>query len=151
MLAEGRYADALVELRQALRQWQEVRAPYLVARTRELAAGAYAGLEDNDSAATELSMAHDEYEALGASDDARRSRSSQADSAFPGGLTQRETEVLSCVAGGQSNREVAATLFISEKTVARHLSNIFTKLGVNSRTEAAAFAFDHGVVAHRRA
>jgi DNA-binding NarL/FixJ family response regulator len=66
---------------------------------------------------------------------------------LPAGLTAREAEVLALVAKGSSNRDIASTLVISQKTVARHLSNIFGKLGVGSRTEAAAFAFTHGLVA----
>ena len=65
---------------------------------------------------------------------------------IPAGLTDREVEVLRLVARGSSNPEIAATLVLSEKTVARHLSNIFTKLDVGSRTAAAAFAFENGLV-----
>ncbi len=61
----------------------------------------------------------------------------------PGGLTEREVEVLALVAIGRSNRDVAEELSISQKTVARHLSNIFGKLRVSTRTEAAAYAFQH--------
>jgi DNA-binding NarL/FixJ family response regulator len=64
----------------------------------------------------------------------------------PGGLTPREVEVLGQVARGLSNREVADVLVLSEKTVARHLANVFTKLGVSSRTAAAAFAHEQGLV-----
>ena len=53
--------------------------------------------------------------------------------------------MLRLVASGRSNSLIAAELVLSEKTVARHLSNIFTKLGVSSRTAAAAYAFDHGL------
>ena len=62
-----------------------------------------------------------------------------------GGLTTREVQVLALVAAGKSNRAIATELFLSEKTVERHLSNIFTKLGVGSRTAAAAYAFEHGI------
>jgi len=64
----------------------------------------------------------------------------------PGGLTAREAEVLRLVASGRSNASIAADLVLSEKTVARHLSNIFTKLDVGSRTAAAAFAFENRLV-----
>lgn len=69
-----------------------------------------------------------------------------APGSLPSGLTAREAEVLRLVASGRSNAQIAAELVLSEKTVARHLSNIFTKLDVSSRTAAAAFAFEHGVV-----
>jgi DNA-binding NarL/FixJ family response regulator len=59
------------------------------------------------------------------------------------GLTAREVEVLRLVAAGKSNREIATELVISEHTVARHVQNIFAKLGVSSRTAASAFAFEH--------
>ena len=62
---------------------------------------------------------------------------------LPGGLTAREAEVLRLVASGQTNAQIAADLVLSERTVARHLSNIFTKLDVGSRTAAAAYAFEH--------
>lgn len=62
------------------------------------------------------------------------------------GLTGRELEVLRHVAGGKSNREIAEALFISEHTVARHVQNIFAKLGVSSRSAATAFAFSHQLV-----
>ena len=62
------------------------------------------------------------------------------------GLTAREVQVLGLVARGKSNKEIAAELIISDRTVARHLSNIFTKLGVSTRTAASAFAFEHGFV-----
>jgi DNA-binding NarL/FixJ family response regulator len=66
--------------------------------------------------------------------------------AFPAGLTRREVEVLRHLAAGHSNKQIAAALVISDKTVQRHLSNIFTKLGLSSRTAAAAYAFEHGLV-----
>ena len=65
--------------------------------------------------------------------------------ALPGGLTSRQAQVLRLVAAGNSNREIAAELVISEHTVARHLQNIFAKLDVSSRSGATAFAFEHGL------
>jgi DNA-binding NarL/FixJ family response regulator len=62
------------------------------------------------------------------------------------GLSARERQVLSLIAAGKTNREIAAELGISEHTVARHVSNIFTKIGVSTRTAASAFAFEHGLV-----
>ena len=64
----------------------------------------------------------------------------------PGGLSRRESEVLTLVAAGKTNRAIATELFITEKTVARHVSNTFTKLGLSSRSEATAYAFKHGLV-----
>jgi DNA-binding NarL/FixJ family response regulator len=66
-----------------------------------------------------------------------------------GGRCKREHEVLAQVATGKTNRAVAETLVISEKTVARHVSNIFTKLGLSSRAAATAYAYEHGLVPHR--
>ena len=63
-----------------------------------------------------------------------------------GGLTEREGQVLALIATGTTNRAIAAELVISEKTVARHVSNIFTKLGVSSRAGATAYAYEHGLV-----
>ncbi len=62
-----------------------------------------------------------------------------------GGLSARECEVLALVAAGRSNREIAEHLVISEKTVASHISHILTKLGLASRTAAAAYAYEHGL------
>ena len=59
------------------------------------------------------------------------------------GLTGREIEVLRLVATGAKNRIIAGRLSISEKTVARHLSNIFTKLDLPSRAAATAYAYKH--------
>ena len=67
--------------------------------------------------------------------------------ALPGGLTEREADVLRLVATGLTNRDIAAKLFLSDKTVARHLANIYAKLDLSSRTAAAAYAFQHGLVA----
>ena len=64
----------------------------------------------------------------------------------PGGLSPREFEVLGLIADGHTNREIATTLIVSEHTVARHVQNIFTKLDVSSRTAAAAFAHQHGLL-----
>ena len=66
--------------------------------------------------------------------------------ARPGGLTPREVEVLQLVAAGRTNRSIAGALAVSEHTVARHLNNIFAKLGVSSRAAATAYAFTHELV-----
>jgi two-component system, NarL family, response regulator LiaR len=65
---------------------------------------------------------------------------------LPGGLTQREAEILVLVAKGLDNREIAQRLFISLRTVQNHLNNIYAKLNVRGRTEAALFALQHGMV-----
>jgi DNA-binding NarL/FixJ family response regulator len=63
-----------------------------------------------------------------------------------GPLTGREVEILRLVASGATNRAIAGKLRISEKTVARHLSNIFTKLDLPSRAAATAYAYQHKLV-----
>jgi DNA-binding NarL/FixJ family response regulator len=62
------------------------------------------------------------------------------------GLTGREVEVVRLVAAGKTNKTIAAELFISEKTVARHVSNIYVKLGLSSRSAATAYAYEHDLV-----
>ncbi|CRK60998.1 transcriptional regulator, LuxR family [Alloactinosynnema sp. L-07] len=129
---------ALAELKNALHEWQRLDAPYEVARCRALIGTALRALGDEHSATAELTSARQAFLDLGAAPAARLLTPT-----VPGGLTEREVEVLRLVAAGHSNPEIAATLVLSEKTVARHLSNIFTKLDVSSRTAAAKFAFEN--------
>jgi ATP/maltotriose-dependent transcriptional regulator MalT len=145
LLAEDRAADALPQLRDACRRWQELEAPYDCARVRLLLARAYRLLGDADGAELELAAAAEVFTRLGAAPDAAAVALQRGVPAVPGGLTDREAEVLTCLAAGRTNREIAHALVISEKTVARHLSNIFTKLGVTSRTAATAYAHQHGL------
>lgn len=152
LLAEGRPAEALAVLRASAKSWQELGAPYEAARARVLLAAAYAGVGDEDAAELERAAARVVFTRLGARPDLDRIEQS-APGALPGGLSQREAQVLRLVAAGNSNRTVAGELHLSEKTVARHLSNIFTKLAVTSRAAATAYAFEHHLVGrntHRR-
>jgi DNA-binding NarL/FixJ family response regulator len=143
-LASGDVDGAIASLTSARRGWQELGARYQVTQVRRLLADALARRGNEAAAALERSAVEAELRALGVRDDPGRTR---PQGSGPGRLTAREVEVLSLVAQGLSNRDVAAALVLSEKTVARHLANIFSKLGVTSRTAAAAFAFEHGLVA----
>jgi DNA-binding CsgD family transcriptional regulator len=147
-LAEGDARAALVSLRHAWQVWQELEAPYEAARARVLVGLACRAFGDEDSAALELGAARGVFEQLGAAPDVTR-----VDSHIRGavaidthGLSPRELQVLRLVATGKTNREIASTLVVSEHTVARHVQNIFSKLGVSSRTAAAAFAFERDLV-----
>jgi DNA-binding CsgD family transcriptional regulator len=144
-IAEGRPKDALEALRPAVHRWRELGWPYETARTQVLVGRALRGLGDEESAVAELGAAARALAALGATPAAQEVGRLLAPGPLPGGLTAREAEVLRLVASGKSNPEIAKTLLLSEKTIARHLSNIFTKLNVPSRTAAAAYAFDHGL------
>jgi DNA-binding NarL/FixJ family response regulator len=150
-VAGGEPRAALESLRSALSLWRGLDAPYEAARTRTLIGLACRGLNDTDAAAMELDAAHKAFVQLGASADVERlAASSKArSSAQAGGLSAREVEVIRLVAAGKSNRAIAALLFISEKTVARHVSNIFTKLGVSTRSAATAYVYEHGLQAGR--
>jgi len=146
LLAEGDAGAALEVLRRAWAGWHGLDAPYEAARVRVLVGLACRALGDHDSAAMELDAARWVFDQLGAAPDlARVARLAARAPSSPGLLTPREVEVLKSVAQGRTNRAVAAELFISDKTVARHLSNIFTKLGVSSRAAATAWAYEHGL------
>jgi ATP/maltotriose-dependent transcriptional regulator MalT len=146
-LAEGDAQAALVSLRRALRIWEEVEAPYQSARTRLLVGRACEALGDRDAATLELEAARTGFERLGAKPDVVRLASiTETASAETYGLSPRELEVLRLVAAGRTNRQVASALVVSEHTVARHVQNIFAKLGVSSRTAATAFAFERHLV-----
>jgi ATP/maltotriose-dependent transcriptional regulator MalT len=145
-LAAGETADALVSLRQASQAWQELEAPYEAARARVLVGLACRELGDEEAFALELEAARSAFEELGAAPDVAAVDELQGKAAGAHGLTARELEVLRLVATGKSNREIASALVISEHTVARHVQNIFRKLGVASRTGAGAFAFEHHLV-----
>ncbi|MGW3520431.1 LuxR C-terminal-related transcriptional regulator [Streptomyces hydrogenans] len=147
-LAEDPGAAAPV-LRRALDLWLRLRVPYEAAQTRMLLAAADRAAGDEEAARLELAFARDGFEGLGAGPDARRAAallSAAARRRLPGGLTAREAEVLRLVAGGATNKGVAGALVISEHTVARHLNNIFAKLGVSTRSAATAYAYAHGLV-----
>jgi DNA-binding CsgD family transcriptional regulator len=147
LVAERDVRAALAVLRRAWRAWQQLDAPYEGARVRVLMGLACRELGDNDSAEMEFDAARWVFEQLGAGPDAARVRAlSQRAVAAAGVLTGREVQVLRLVATGMTNRAVAAELFLSEKTVARHLSNLFTKLGVSSRAAATAYAYEQGLV-----
>ena len=122
--------------------------PYEAARARVLIALACRQLGDKEGAEMELDAARWAFEQLGAVPDMARTEalSRKAVAKPAGGLTARELEVLRLVATGKTNRSIAADLFLSEKTVARHVSNIFAKLGVPSRAAATAHAYEHGLV-----
>ncbi|MBJ8339946.1 DNA-binding response regulator [Antrihabitans sp. YC3-6] len=150
LLAEGKAVTALPVLRTACRQWQQLEAPYETARTRLLLAETYRGLGDDDAVALELDAAATVFERLGALPDIQRVAALRGASTAPGGLSTREIEVLRLIAAGNSNREIATALFLSERTVHRHVANVFTKLGVTSRSAATAYAFENGIVDPRR-
>jgi DNA-binding CsgD family transcriptional regulator/tetratricopeptide (TPR) repeat protein len=147
-LADGDPRAALGALRAAWKVWQELDAPYDAARTRVLIGQACRALDDADTAEMEFDAARWVFEELGAAPDlARVERLSISTPApAPGGLSLRELQVLRLVAAGKTNRGIAGELFLSEKTVHRHVSNIFTKLEVSSRSAATAYAFEHDLV-----
>ena len=138
-------AGALPYLRKAGSLWARVEDPYAAARVRVLTGRALAALGDGESARRELESASRAFAALGAEPDARDVRRLLEPDAAPDGLTPREVEVLRLVTSGRSNAQIAGELVLSEKTVARHLSNIYTKIGVGSRTAAAAYAYERGL------
>ena len=142
-LQAGDASGALPYLRKAAALWRGLEAPYETARVRVQLGRALAALHDDVSAANEFAAARRAFVELGAIPAVAEVDRICPPTQLPAGLTAREVEVLRLVATGQSNATIAAELVLSEKTVARHLSNIFTKLEVSSRTAAAAYAFEH--------
>ncbi|HKV43836.1 MAG TPA: LuxR C-terminal-related transcriptional regulator [bacterium] len=147
-LAEGQPLSALESLRAAWVAWQELDAPYELAQIRVLIGLAYRQLGDGEGAHLEFEAAHEAFKKLGATPAAARVAAFTAQASPPEstGLTGREIEVLRLVATGVTNRTIAARLGISEKTVARHVSNIFTKLDLSSRAAATAYAYEHNLL-----
>ena len=149
LLDEGEARSALAELRAARATWDSLDAPYEAARVQLLMARACRELGDYDTAELERAGARRTLERLGAGAELERIAGGGEVAAPAGdahGLTPRELEVLRLVASGATNRAIGEELFISERTVERHLSHIFGKLGVSSRTAATAFAYEHGLV-----
>jgi DNA-binding CsgD family transcriptional regulator len=144
LLVEGDPRAALTVLRGAHRSWRDLEAPHHAARIRVLIGVACRALGDGASAELEFEAARGALEQLGARPDLER-LARLAGSPRPEGLSRRESEVLTLLAAGKTNRAIATELFISEKTVARHVSNIFAKLGLSSRAEATAYAYKHGL------
>ena len=151
LLEAGEAETALGILRSAWSAWQALGAPYEAARVRVLIARACRALDDDDAAALELDAARRVFADLGATPDvgAVDALARTWSSATPGGLTARELEVLRLVASGRTNRAIASDLVLSEKTIARHVANIFTKLDLSSRAAATAYAYEKGLVRAR--
>ncbi len=146
LLAEQDARAAIDALRRAWTAWQKLEAPYDAARVRVLVGLAHRALGDRDTAAMELDAARWVFRQLGAVPDVIRVEALIREAAPQvAGLTAREVEVLRLVAAGKTNRAIATDLFLSERTVDRHVSNIFSKLGLSSRAAAAAYAVEHNL------
>jgi DNA-binding NarL/FixJ family response regulator len=148
LLAEGDLPAALRSLGEASGAWRALGARFEDARTSMLLALVHRGLGDSETAALELDRARRAFERLGAAPDAARAATlaRSASPASANSVTKRETDVLRLLASGKTNRAIASSLGISEKTVARHVSNIFTKLGLANRAAATAYAYEHKLV-----
>jgi ATP/maltotriose-dependent transcriptional regulator MalT len=144
-LAGGEAMAALVSLRRAWRSWLQIDAPYMAARVRVLVAVACRELGDQDGNDLELRAARSVFEQLGAAPDLARvaSLTQATHGCAPHRLSSRELQVLRLVAAGKTNKAIAAELVLSERTIDRHVSNIFNKLDVPSRAAATAFAYEH--------
>jgi DNA-binding CsgD family transcriptional regulator/tetratricopeptide (TPR) repeat protein len=145
-LAAGDASGALPYLRKAHQLWTRSESPYECAQVQVLMGRALAAVGDAGSARRELEAGRSTFRRLGARPAEDDVTLLLAPSPLPAGLTAREVEVLRLVASGRSNAQIATALVLSEKTVARHLSNIFAKLDVGSRTAATAYAFAHELV-----
>jgi DNA-binding NarL/FixJ family response regulator len=147
-LAEGDPHAALPALREAWKAWQELEAPYEAARVRVLVALGCRAAADEDTATWELEAARAAFDQLGAAPDVARvdSLAASRGAARAHGLSQRELQVLRLVARGATNKSIAAELVLSERTIDRHVSNIFAKLRVSSRAAATAYAYEHSLV-----
>ena len=139
LIAEGDPRSALSKLRSAGSAWRELDAPHEFARVRLLIGLACRALDDPETSTMEFDGARTIFERLGATADIERLDAlTWADERPRGRLTAREVQVLRLVASGKTNRAVANMLGLSEKTVARHVSNILTKIGAPSRAAATA-------------
>jgi DNA-binding NarL/FixJ family response regulator len=145
LLTEGDAQAALVALRAAWQVWRELEAPYEAARVRVQVGLACRALGDEEAAAMELAAARTVFAQLGAAPDLERLEAlmGRESASKVHGLTARELQVLRLLATGATNRAIASELVVAEKTVDRHVSNIFTKLGVSSRAAATAYAYQH--------
>jgi ATP/maltotriose-dependent transcriptional regulator MalT len=147
LLAEGD-PTATVTLREAVEAWHALGVPYEEATARTLLGQAERLAGDDAGAAASFGAAVAQFDQIGARLESRLVRD-DTKRELPEGLTEREVEVLRLIAAGLTNNEIAAELFLSVKTVSRHLSNIFTKIGVSTRAAATAFAFEHDLVRPR--
>jgi DNA-binding CsgD family transcriptional regulator/Flp pilus assembly protein TadD len=147
-LAEGNVQLALEHFQKALKFWNSLNLPYESARTRELKGLVYLELNDKDNSDAELAAAQWVFEQLKAKPDLERVNRmlNRKRDHETHGLTLRELQVLQGVASGKTNKSITGELFISERTVDRHVSNIFNKLGVSSRVEATAFALRNKIL-----
>ncbi len=147
-LAEGDAQAALGSLRRAFEAWRQVEAPYEAARVRVLVGMACRAFGDDEGSGLELDAARAVFEQLGAAPDLARidSLTKATPLGRPHRLTPRELQVLRLVAAGKTNKAIAAELFLSEKTVDRHVSNIFNKLDVPTRSAATAHAYQHNLI-----
>jgi DNA-binding CsgD family transcriptional regulator len=148
-IAAGDPGIAQPKLRRAIESWQDLDVPYETATAQLLLGHAHDATGDADAAQRLVAAASAVFDRLGAAYDARPLVWSQQPIALPCGLTEREAEVLRLVAQGLTNKKIAAHLSLSEKTIGRHLSNIFVKTGVATRAAATAFAFESDIVRTR--
>ena len=149
LLARGEAREALPRLRQAADSWRDLDCPYELARTRVLVGLACGDLGDAESAAMEIEGARATFLALEAMPDLERLESRVSSGPLDGptiGPTPRELDVLKLVAEGLTNRAIANELGLSEKTVARHVSNLLARLDLPSRAAATAYAYQHGLL-----
>jgi ATP/maltotriose-dependent transcriptional regulator MalT len=148
LLEEGNVQLALEHLQKALKFWNALNLPYESALTRELRSLGYRELNDKDNSEVELAVAKWVYEQLKAVPDLKRVNQLFKENRVHDthGLTLRELQVLRLVAIGKTNKSIADELFISARTVDRHVSNIFNKLGVSTRVEAIAFALRNKIL-----
>lgn len=145
LVETGEVAAALAVLRRCAQQWRGFEAPYEVASVRVLIGRACRSLGDGDAAEMEFDAARASFDRLGARPDAT-ALATLTQHGEQHGLTDRELEVLRLLASGRTNHAIAEVLVLSVKTIDRHVSNIFAKLGVSSRSAATAYAYRRHIV-----